>query len=209
MFRQDTKHDERQFISIFEPEQSEDLYSSLNSTGDVVFEQAIKMMERLVEYKELKIKYTCELSKIQTKFEVLNTEFNSRYQRNPISSISTRLKSSSSIIRKLERQGVPFSISGIEDNINDIAGIRVVCCYIDDIYNLAEALLKQDDVTLIRRKDYIENPKTNGYRSLHLIVEVPVFFSNIKKNMRVEVQIRTIAMDFWAALSISLNISMR
>lgn len=186
------------------PKQGE-LLSLLSTADDSVFEQAIKMMERLVEYKELKMMYTCALKEIQTKFEVLNTEFNSRYQRNPISNISTRLKNSSSIIKKLNRLNKPFSIASIEENINDIAGIRIVCCYIDDIYNLADALLKQDDITLIKRKDYITNPKPNGYRSLHLIVEIPVFFAEQKRKMKVEVQIRTIAMDFWASLEHQLK----
>ena len=104
-----------------------------------------------------------------------------------------------------EIQGAAFSPESIERNLHDVAGIRVVCSYIDDIYILADALLRQDDITLIKRKDYIENPKPNGYRSLHLIVSVPVFFSDQKKSMEVEVQIRTIAMDFWASLEHQLR----
>ena len=149
--------------------------------------------------------YSCALKEMQTKFEVLDTEFKLKYNRNPISSISTRLKRSESIMEKLTKNNFPISIESIEQNIHDVAGIRVICAYIDDIYKIADALLKQDDVTLIERKDYIKNPKPNGYRSLHIIVSIPVFFEEKKKNMKVEVQIRTIAMDFWASLEHQLK----
>jgi putative GTP pyrophosphokinase len=154
----------------------------------------------MVQYKELQMLYSCALKEIQTKFEILDTEFKLEYNRNPIASISTRLKRTESVMGKLERKGLPFNLTTVEENIHDMAGIRVICSYIDDIYLIADALLRQDDITLIQRKDYIENPKENGYRSLHLIVEVPVFLTNHKKQMKVEVQIRTIAMDFWASL---------
>ena len=149
--------------------------------------------------------YSCALKEMQTKFEVLDTEFKLKYNRNPISSISTRLKRSESIMEKLTKNNFPISIESIEQNIHDVAGIRVICAYIDDIYKIADALLKQDDVTLIERKDYIKNPKPNGCRSLHIIVSIPVFFEEKKKNMKVEVQIRTIAMDFWASLEHQLK----
>ena len=145
------------------------------------------------------------MKEVRTKFEVLDTEFRVRYQRNPISSISTRLKHTNSIMTKLDRYGYRFSLENIEKYIQDAAGIRVICSYIDDIYGIADALLEQDDITLITRKDYIVQPKPNGYRSLHLIVEVPVFFAKFKKSMKVEVQIRTIAMDFWASLEHQLK----
>ncbi len=163
-------------------------------------ELARRMLETAVEYKELRMMYACAIKEVQTKFEVLNTEFNILYKRNPISSMSTRLKSSSSIIEKLHRKGLGFSLENLEDRIQDIAGIRIICSYVDDIYTLAEALTSQDDITLVEKKDYIANPKPNGYRSLHLIISVPVFFSQQKREMKVEVQIRTIAMDFWASL---------
>ncbi len=162
-------------------------------------------MGTLMEYKELMLMYNCALKEIRTKFEVLNAEFKIRYQRNPITGIQTRLKRTSSIAEKLVRLGLPFRMDSIEENINDVAGVRIICSYVDDIYTLAEALLKQDDITLLSRKDYIQNPKPNGYRSLHLIVEVPVFFADCKKNVKVEVQIRTIAMDFWASLEHQLK----
>lgn len=173
--------------------------------ADLMFDQTKKLVSTLVEYKELMMMYTCAMKEIRTKFDVLNTEFNVRYQRNPINSISTRLKRTSSIAEKLSRQDQEFSIESIEENLNDVAGVRVICSYIDDIYWIADALLKQDDVTLVGRKDYIANPKPNGYRSLHLIVKVPVFFTERKRDMKVEVQIRTIAMDFWASLEHQLK----
>ena len=163
-------------------------------------EFAKRMLETAVEYKELRMMYACAIKEVQTKFEVLETEFKVRYQRNPISSIQTRLKSSSSIIEKMIRKGIPFSMENLEEQIQDLAGIRVICSYVDDIYALAQALTSQDDITLLEEKDYIQNPKPNGYRSLHLIVSVPVFFSQQKRQIKVEVQIRTIAMDFWASL---------
>ena len=163
-------------------------------------ELARRMLETAVEYKELRMMYACAIKEVQTKFEVLNTEFSILYKRNPISSMHTRLKSSSSIIEKLHRKGIPFSLENLEEYIQDIAGIRIVCSYVDDIYTLAEAIVGQDDITLVEKKDYIANPKPNGYRSLHLIVSVPMFFSQQKMDMKVEVQIRTIAMDFWASL---------
>ena len=137
--------------------------------------------------------------------EVLDTEFKLEYNRDPISSISTRLKRTESIMDKLERKGLPFTLAAIEEHIHDMAGIRVICSYIDDIYLIADALLRQDDITLIEQKDYIKNPKANGYRSYHMIVEVPVFFANRRQNMKVEVQLRTIAMDFWASLEHQLR----
>lgn len=162
-------------------------------------------MGTLIEYKELMMMYNCALKEIRTKFEVLNTEFKIRYQRNPINGIQTRLKRTSSIAEKLARQELPFCMESIEQNLNDVAGVRIICSYMDDIYTLADAFLKQDDITLLAKKDYIQNPKENGYRSLHLIVEVPVFFADHKKNVKVEVQIRTIAMDFWASLEHQLK----
>lgn len=165
-----------------------------------IMEGAKELGNFLVEYKELMMMSSCAIKEVQTKLEVLNTEYNVKSQRNPINNISSRLKSTNSIIQKLIRNEFEMTVQSIEENLNDIAGIRVVCEYIDNIYTIAEALLSQSDVTLIRKKDYIKNPKPNGYRSLHLIISVPVFFSDKTKQMKVEVQIRTIAMDFWASL---------
>ncbi len=154
----------------------------------------------VVKYQEMLLGYTCAMKEVQTKFDVLNTEFNVRNQRNPISSVSTRLKSMASITEKLNRRGLPVTLESMEKNLNDVAGVRVICSYQDDIYRIANALLGQDDVKLLEKKDYIENPKPNGYRSLHLIITVPVFFAQKRRRVKVEVQIRTIAMDFWASL---------
>ena len=197
-------HDEKMPVGAVN---ADSIAQMLMNTGamDMVYNRTKKMMWSMVQYKELQMMYSCALKEMQTKFEVLDTEFKLKYNRNPISSISTRLKRSESIMEKLTKNNFPISIESIEQNIHDVAGIRVICAYIDDIYKIADALLKQDDVTLIDRKDYIKNPKPNGYRSLHIIVSIPVFFEEKKKNMKVEVQIRTIAMDFWASLEHQLK----
>ncbi len=149
--------------------------------------------------------YRCAIMEIETKFRVLSERFSLQHDRNPIDTIQNRLKSPESIREKLIRKGLPFSLESIEDNIFDIAGVRVICSFVDDIYMLGDCLLQQDDITLIAQKDYIKNPKPNGYRSLHLIVEVPIFLQNEKKLMKVEVQLRTIAMEFWANLEHQLR----
>lgn len=157
------------------------------------------------EFQELMMMYSCAIREMRTKLEVLNDELSVHHQRNPIEFITSRVKKPLSIVEKLHRYGVPVSVESVEKNLNDVAGVRVICSFIDDIYTVADMLLRQDDITLIKKKDYIEHPKDNGYRILHLIIEIPVFFSNQKKNMRVEVQIRTIAMDFWASVDHQLK----
>lgn len=144
--------------------------------------------------------YECAIMEIETKFRVLNHELSLEYDNNPIESIKTRVKSYDSILKKIRRKNIPLNLQAIEENLKDIAGVRDICSFPDDIYKLAESFLKQDDITLIERKDYIKNPKPSGYRSLHLIVQVPIFLQNEKKMVNVEVQFRTIAMDFWASL---------
>lgn len=144
--------------------------------------------------------YECAIMEIETKFRVLNHELSLEYDNNPIESIKTRVKFYDSILKKIRRKNIPLNLQAIEENLKDIAGVRVICSFPDDIYKLAESFLKQDDITLIERKDYIKNPKPSGYRSLHLIVQVPIFLQNEKKMVNVEVQFRTIAMDFWASL---------
>lgn len=156
-------------------------------------------------YKELMMMYGGAIREVQTKLEVLNDECSVRYQRNPISFIKTRTKSPDSILKKLLSKGCELSLESIQQNLSDVAGIRVICPFIDDIYEVARMLTVQDDITVIKTKDYIQNPKPNGYRSLHLILEVPVFLSDRKQAMKVEVQIRTIAMDFWASLDHQLR----
>lgn len=149
--------------------------------------------------------YQCAIYEVETKFKVLNEEFSLRYDRNPIETIKTRIKSTESIMRKIRTKNIPLDIESIDARINDIAGVRVICSFLDDIYMLADCLLQQDDVTLVSKKDYIKNPKESGYRSLHLIVEVPIFLQNEKRLTKVEVQLRTIAMDFWASLEHKLR----
>ncbi len=149
--------------------------------------------------------YNCAVLEVETKFKVLNERFSTRYDGNPIESIKTRIKSPESIIRKLNKKGYPISLQSIEDNIYDVAGVRVICSFEENIYMLAEYLLAQDDVELVEKKDYIKNPKESGYRSLHLIIRTPIFTEFGKKMMYVEVQLRTIAMDFWASLEHKLR----
>ena len=161
--------------------------------------------ERLNDFSTMMAYYRCAIMEIETKFNVLNEEFSLQYDRNPINGMKSRLKSLASIKGKMEKKGLPFTVEDIEENINDIAGIRVICSFPNDVYMLAAALLKQDDITLVKKKDYIENPKPNGYRSLHLIVSVPIFLAKEKRPMKVEIQLRTIAMDFWASLEHQLR----
>ena len=158
------------------------------------------MQNYAMPYRELMSYYRCAMMEVETKFNVLNEELSLQYDRNPIESIKTRLKSPESIAEKLQRRGFPLTVESIEQNLNDIAGVRVICSFPSDIYQLADAFLKQDDITLLQRKDYIAEPKPNGYRSLHLIVETPIFLHDQKRMMRVEVQFRTISMDWWASL---------
>ena len=156
-------------------------------------------------FDELMSKYRCAIMEIETKFKVLNEQYSLQYDRNPIETIKTRLKSMESISRKLAQKGKSFSAKSMEENLDDIAGVRVICSFQEDIYTLAKCLLDQDDIELLETKDYIKNPKPSGYRSLHLIVRVPIFLQNEKCLMKVEVQLRTIAMDFWASLEHKLR----
>ena len=149
--------------------------------------------------------YRCAMMEIETKLNVLNEEFSWEMDHNPISSIKKRLKSMPSIIGKLERKGHPLSMENIEEHLMDVAGVRVICSFPEDVYAIRDALIRQDDVVLLEEKDYIKNPKPNGYRSLHLIVGIPIFLAKEKKMMKVEVQLRTIAMDFWASLEHQLR----
>ncbi len=158
-----------------------------------------KEVARLMSY------YRCAMMEIETKLNVLNEEFSWELDHNPISSIKKRLKSMPSIIGKLERKGHPLSMENIEEHLMDVAGIRVICSFPEDVYAMRDALIRQDDLVLLEEKDYIKNPKPNGYRSLHLIVGIPIFLAKEKKMMKVEVQLRTIAMDFWASLEHQLR----
>ena len=164
-----------------------------------------KAKENFEKYNKMMAYYKCAMMEIETKFNVLNEEFSLQYDRNPINGMKSRLKNPISMKEKLERKNLNFSVEEAEKNLNDIAGIRVICSFYDDVYMLADALLNQDDITLVEKKDYIKNPKENGYRSLHLIVSVPIFLEKEKRMMKVEIQLRTIAMDFWASLEHQLR----
>lgn len=182
------------------------LLNGIEKSFEKIENRAIETLQELGKpYIKLMSCYKCAMMEIETKFNVLNEEYSLEYDRNPISSVKTRLKSPMSIKEKLKRRGLPYSVSSIENELNDVAGIRVICNLPEDTYLLADAFLKQDDVTLIEKKDYIANPKPNGYRSLHLIVGIPIFLSNEKKQMKAEIQLRTIAMDFWASLEHQLR----
>ena len=158
------------------------------------FKENTQPVQTLFTYSE------CAMMEVETKFRVLNEEFMLVYDHSPIETIKTRLKSMDSLVEKLNRYQLPLTLESIKENINDIAGVRIICSFPEDIYALAECFLKQDDITLLSSKDYIRTPKENGYRSLHLIVSVPIFLEHEKRDMKVEVQLRTIAMDFWASL---------
>lgn len=161
---------------------------------------ADRLKVTLAEYRRLMTYYNCAMMEVETKFKVLNSQFSMGREYNPIETIKTRLKSPESIMEKMQRRNLPMEAASIENNLYDIAGVRVICPFIDDIYLLTDCLLAQDDIKLVQKKDYIKNPKENGYRSMHLIIEVPIFLYNEKRMMKVEVQLRTIAMDFWASL---------
>ena len=173
-----------------------------NELKDKIVEKILnnEWEDHMFPLKKTLMYYKSAIVEIESKFRVLDMQFGINYDRNPIESIKSRLKSTEEIIRKLKKKEYPLTLESIEENIWDVAGIRVICSFQDDIYFLSESLLRQYDIRLIKKKDYIKNPKPNGYRSLHLIVEVPIFLSNEKKWVKVEIQFRTIAMDFWASL---------
>ncbi len=168
-------------------------------------DEIIEFRDVYRDYQALMMNYECAMLEIKTKLDVLNAELAIKDSRNPFETIKTRIKKPMSIINKLKKDGIEVTLDNIEKHLNDVAGIRVICSFPDDIYKLADYLEAQDDIRVITRKDYIAKPKSNGYRSLHLIVEVPIFLTTEKKNMRVEVQFRTIAMDFWASLEHKLK----
>ena len=157
------------------------------------------------DFMELAHLYDSAITVVKSYLDILNNEFNLKYQRNPIHNIEDRLKSPQSIMGKLEKKGLPLTTEAARKNLLDIAGIRVTSYYISDIYSLVEMLGQRDDFTVIKRKDYIKNPKKSGYRSYHLVVNVPVYLSTHKQYAPVEIQIRTIAMDFWASLEHQLK----
>jgi len=158
------------------------------------------MEELRQDYSQIQGAYAAAIRVIHARLQTLNQDFSLRNRHNPIHHIESRVKSLPSIVKKLSDTGFPVSISSAKKNLHDIAGVRVVCRYVDDIYRIADLLLAQDDISLILEKNYIRNPKPNGYRSLHIVVDVPVYMSQGKLFIPVEIQIRTVAMDFWATL---------
>ena len=157
------------------------------------------------EFAKLMVYYKCAMLEVQTRFTVLNEAYILEHGRAPVSNIKTRLKTIPSIREKMERRGIPFSLEAMEEGLNDIAGVRVICAFPEDVNTMANTFLQQDDIVLLRKKDYITNPKPNGYRSLHLIIAIPVHLADGKRMTKVEIQIRTIAMDFWASLEHQLR----
>lgn len=195
-----------------------ELFTCKNQLEQTVAKQAktLKKQGRIIEiqaeqlreakpFNQLMMEYRSAIVEVETKLKVLNAEFSQEYNRNPFESIKSRLKSPESIYEKLDRKGFPITVESIRENLADVAGLRVICSFPDDIYRIAKLVCQQDDIILLKEKDYIKNPKPNGYRSLHLILSVPIFLSTGKKYMKVEVQFRTIAMDFWASLEHKLK----
>ena len=180
-----------------------ELHQSIVNVPDLVQVPEV-WVNQARQFQQAMMRYTCAIREVQTKLEVLNDELSVKNQRNPIEMIKSRVKKPVSIVEKLQRRGFEVSLDSMEKNLDDVAGIRIICSFVDDIYEVADMLVRQDDVTVIMVKDYIKNPKPNGYRSYHMIIEIPVF-SDSKKPIRVEVQIRTIAMDFWASLDHQLK----
>ena len=166
---------------------------------------AQEALQKINNFQSVMMMYNCAIKEVRTKFEVLNDELSVSSNRNPIQMIKSRIKSPFSIMEKLERRNFEMSMDSILTNLNDVAGVRIICSFINDIYDIAQMFSSQDDITVLEIKDYIKSPKQNGYRSYHMIVEVPVFFTDCKKNLKVEVQLRTIAMDFWASLEHSMK----
>ena len=157
------------------------------------------------EFQQIMMVYESATKQIETKLDILNKENKVSGRRNPIETVKSRIKSPQSIASKLEKKKLPVTFDSMIENLHDIAGVRVICPYISDIYSVRDMLLKQPDITLLEEKDYIKNPKESGYRSLHLVIEVPVYLSESTHRVKVEVQLRTIAMDFWACLEHELH----
>lgn len=179
--------------------------SEITPNGERYLQMSEDLQRMMEEFFSIQCRYQAAIREVQTKLEILDDEFQMKHKRNPIHHMQSRMKSIQSMMTKLSRKNMKVSISSAVQNLTDIAGIRVICSYIEDIYTIADLLVSQDDIRLIRKSDYIENPKPNGYRSLHLVLEVPVFLSEGRTTVPVEVQIRTIAMDFWASLEHSLR----
>ncbi len=177
--------------------------ANIVGTGTVV--NTTQILDQMLEFKDLLLLYSSAMKMVSTRLQILDEDYATKNERNPIHSISSRLKSTSSIIEKLQKKNLPVSVSSIRGNLHDVAGIRVICSYLDDVYEISRAIQTQRDITLKSLKDYIAFPKDNGYRSLHLIVSIPVNLIDGVQDVDVEIQIRTIAMDFWASLEHTLK----
>lgn len=178
------------------------------NNSDVKSEEAREAMDMFASYRdllELDHLHNAAIREVQIKLETLNDEFKIKFERSPIHHVESRLKSKASIVKKLQDRGVEVSLESARQSLNDIAGVRVVCCYIDDVYSVADMLLRQSDIKLVKRQDYIAHPNYNGYRSLHLDIQVPIFLSDRTEYVSVEIQLRTVAMDFWASLEHDLR----
>ena len=176
-----------------------DLNEFENNVEEIRLPNTIDYLDIEKQYRQLMFMHEAAIEQVTAKLNILKGEFQFSNDRNPISSICSRIKSKESIIDKMQKKGLPFTISALLENIKDIAGIRVICPFIEDVYFVARMLVKQPDIEVLEVKDYIREPKDNGYRSLHLIVSDKVNFSNVSRGVTVEIQIRTIAMDFWAS----------
>lgn len=163
-------------------------------------ENGMTLQNDSYEIQLMKNLYDSAVKQLSLKFEILNNEFKVLYARNPIHHIEGRVKTTESIVAKLRRKGLPLTVEAARESINDIAGVRVVCSYIDDVYRVAEMLERQTDIEIVKRQDYISTPNYNGYRSLHLDIRMPVYLSDRTEYVTAEIQMRTIAMDFWASL---------
>ena len=182
----------------------EEQAQTLKKQSQIIQMQA-ERLSKAKPFNNLMMEYRSVIMEVETRLKVLNAVFSEEYNRNPFESIKSRLKTPESIYKKLEKKGYPVTMENIKEHVEDVAGLRVICSFPDDIYRLADLLVKQDDNILLREKDYIKTPKANGYRSLHLILNVPIFLPHEKKYMKAEVQFRTIAMDFWASLEHKLK----
>ena len=179
--------------------EDENLENLEKSEEEIYLPNTINYLDLEKQYKQLMFIHEAAIEQVTAKLNILKGEFQFSNDRNPISSISSRIKTKESIIYKMEKKGAPFTISALLENVKDIAGVRVICPFIEDVYYVARMLVRQPDIEVLEVKDYIRNPKENGYRSLHLIVSDHVTFSNVSRGVTVEIQIRTIAMDFWAS----------
>lgn len=159
-----------------------------------------KIQNFIKDLKFFTLKYSAAMNETVTKLKILNEDFETRYKRSPIENIENRIKTPESLIKKMIRNDVAFNFDDLQDNIYDIAGVRVICSFVSDVYTIVKMIEDNDEFTIVRKKDYIQNPKPSGYRSLHLIVKVPVYLTTGKEDVYVEIQIRTMAMDFWASL---------